>query len=126
MLKILNHPDPWHGLTVFLERVLDKQAKDRGLKEVLMGLAPAPLIGLLKAARRCTLSLPSSSNALFNQERCAPTASRRTSASSSSRWSEQSSMPGPMLPPICGGATWSSCSRAAPTSPSCSLSHVQL
>ena len=41
MLKeSLNDPDPWHGLTVFLERVLDKQAKDRGLKEVLMGLAP--------------------------------------------------------------------------------------
>jgi hypothetical protein len=28
------------GLTDFLERVLDKQAKDCGLKEVLMGLAP--------------------------------------------------------------------------------------
>ena len=41
MLKeSLNDPDSWHGLTVFLERVLDKQAKDRGLKEVLMGLAP--------------------------------------------------------------------------------------
>jgi AcrR family transcriptional regulator len=38
--EALNDPDPWHGLTDFLERVLDKQAKDRGLKEVLMGLAP--------------------------------------------------------------------------------------
>jgi AcrR family transcriptional regulator len=38
--EALDDPDPWHGLTGFLERVLDKQAKDRGLKEVLMGLAP--------------------------------------------------------------------------------------
>jgi len=32
--------DPWHGLTDFLERVLEKQANDRGLREVLMGLSP--------------------------------------------------------------------------------------
>lgn len=38
--EALDDPDPWHGLTCFLERVLDKQAKDRGLKEVLMGIAP--------------------------------------------------------------------------------------
>lgn len=36
----LEDPDPWHGLTDFLERVLEKQASDRGLKEVLMGVAP--------------------------------------------------------------------------------------
>jgi AcrR family transcriptional regulator len=36
----LEDPDPWHGLTDFLEQVLEKQAGDRGLKEVLMGLSP--------------------------------------------------------------------------------------
>ena len=54
MLKdSLEDPDPWHGLTDFLERVLDKQAKDRGLKEVLMGLAPGSAERITKS--RATL-----------------------------------------------------------------------
>jgi AcrR family transcriptional regulator len=36
----LKDPDPWQGLTCFLERVLDLQANDRGLKEILLGAAP--------------------------------------------------------------------------------------
>jgi AcrR family transcriptional regulator len=36
----LDDPDPWHGLTEFLERVLEKQASDRGLMEVLLGRSP--------------------------------------------------------------------------------------
>src|SRR5438552_7742440 len=31
----LADPDPWHGLVRFLERALDAQTRDRGLKEVL-------------------------------------------------------------------------------------------
>ena len=35
-------PDPWHALTVFLEQVLERQATDRGLKELLLGAPGAP------------------------------------------------------------------------------------
>jgi AcrR family transcriptional regulator len=38
----LRDPDPWHGLTDFLERVLELQAKDRGLKELLLGAPGVP------------------------------------------------------------------------------------
>ena len=31
-------PDPWHGITVFLERALELQASDRGVKELLTGM----------------------------------------------------------------------------------------
>ena len=34
-------PDPWNGLTTFLERSLAMQAADRGLKELLVGHAHA-------------------------------------------------------------------------------------
>ena len=38
----IRDPDPWHGLTEFLERVLERQAKDRGLKQILLGARGAP------------------------------------------------------------------------------------
>jgi AcrR family transcriptional regulator len=38
--EALEDSDPWHGLTHFLERVLEKQANDRGLMDVLMGRSP--------------------------------------------------------------------------------------
>jgi hypothetical protein len=44
-------------LTDFLERVLDKRAKDRGLKEVLMGLAPG---SSQRITLRCWLGSPGS------------------------------------------------------------------
>jgi len=31
-------PDPWHGMTVFLERALELQASDRGVRELLTGM----------------------------------------------------------------------------------------
>jgi AcrR family transcriptional regulator len=31
-------PDPWHGLTQFLERALELQASDRGVRELLTGM----------------------------------------------------------------------------------------
>jgi AcrR family transcriptional regulator len=38
----LHDPDPWHGLTTFLERSLALQAADRGLKELVLGAPGAP------------------------------------------------------------------------------------
>jgi AcrR family transcriptional regulator len=35
----LEDPDPWRGLTGFLERNLELQAKDRGLRELILGAA---------------------------------------------------------------------------------------
>jgi AcrR family transcriptional regulator len=35
--EALREPDPWHGLTVFLERALELQAGDRGLKDLITG-----------------------------------------------------------------------------------------
>jgi AcrR family transcriptional regulator len=35
----LEDPDPWHGLTGFLERNLELQANDRGLRELILGAA---------------------------------------------------------------------------------------
>jgi len=37
MRQALADPDPWHGLTAFLERSLAMQAQDRGLKELVCG-----------------------------------------------------------------------------------------
>ena len=31
-------PDPWHGISAFLERALELQASDRGLKELITGM----------------------------------------------------------------------------------------
>ncbi|HYB24404.1 MAG TPA: helix-turn-helix domain-containing protein, partial [Solirubrobacteraceae bacterium] len=33
----LQDPDPWHGLVSFLERLLEHQARDQGLKQLLLG-----------------------------------------------------------------------------------------
>jgi AcrR family transcriptional regulator len=38
----LADPDPWHGLISFLDQVLERQARDRGLKELLLGMPSAP------------------------------------------------------------------------------------
>jgi AcrR family transcriptional regulator len=38
----LEDPDPWHGLTTFVERACELQADDRGFKEVVLG-APGGL-----------------------------------------------------------------------------------
>src|ERR671933_90846 len=35
--EALENPDPWLGLEGFLERVLELQANDRGLKDILVG-----------------------------------------------------------------------------------------
>jgi AcrR family transcriptional regulator len=35
-------PDPWHALVEFLERVLELQARDRALKDILLGAPGAP------------------------------------------------------------------------------------
>jgi AcrR family transcriptional regulator len=37
--EAVEDPDPWHGLTTFLERNLALQARDRGLRELIMGAA---------------------------------------------------------------------------------------
>jgi AcrR family transcriptional regulator len=37
--QALDDPDPWHGLTTFLERNLSLQARDRGLRELILGAA---------------------------------------------------------------------------------------
>jgi len=46
-------PDPWHGLTTFLERALALQADDRGFKEVVLG-SPGGLekVGRVRAQMR--------------------------------------------------------------------------
>lgn len=42
MVALLNEaaldPDPWHGISSFLERGLELQASDRGLKELITGM----------------------------------------------------------------------------------------
>jgi len=35
-------PDPWHGVVWFHERVLELQARDRGFKELMLGIPEAP------------------------------------------------------------------------------------
>jgi AcrR family transcriptional regulator len=46
-------PDPWHGLTTFLERALDLQANDRGLKDLITGLPDGlERLGLIRARMR--------------------------------------------------------------------------
>ncbi len=35
MNEAIADPDPWHGLTTFLERMLELQAGDRGLKDLI-------------------------------------------------------------------------------------------
>ena len=35
-------PDPWHALVEFLERVLELQARDRALKDILLGAPGTP------------------------------------------------------------------------------------
>jgi AcrR family transcriptional regulator len=40
-------PDPWHGITVFLEQALELQASDRGLMELITGMPD----GLERVAR---------------------------------------------------------------------------
>jgi|SRR5437588_5910076 len=37
--EAVEDPDPWHGLTGFLERNLALQAQDRGLRELILGAA---------------------------------------------------------------------------------------
>ena len=37
--EALEDPDPWHGLTRFLERPIELQAANRGLQQVLLGAA---------------------------------------------------------------------------------------
>ena len=37
--EALEDPDPWHGLTRFLERLIELQAADRGLQQLLLGAA---------------------------------------------------------------------------------------
>jgi AcrR family transcriptional regulator len=37
--EAVEDPDPWHGLTNFLERNLALQAQDRGLRELILGAA---------------------------------------------------------------------------------------
>ena len=41
MREALDDPDPWRGLTSFLERNLALQAQDRGLRELMLGAAGA-------------------------------------------------------------------------------------
>ncbi len=38
MAEAVADPDPWHGISVFLERALELQASDRGLKELITGM----------------------------------------------------------------------------------------
>lgn len=49
----LEDPDAWHGLTWLLERLYALQAKDRGLKEILLGAAPGSAERITKS--RATL-----------------------------------------------------------------------
>lgn len=37
--EALEDPDPWHGLTRFLERLIELQAANRGVQQVLLGAA---------------------------------------------------------------------------------------
>jgi AcrR family transcriptional regulator len=46
-------PDPWHGLTTFLERALELQANDRGLRDLITGLPDGlERLGLIRARMR--------------------------------------------------------------------------
>ncbi len=47
----IEDPDPWHGLSEFIERALELQAADQGFKQLLFG-APAGLDGLKRLRMR--------------------------------------------------------------------------
>src|SRR5689334_20697525 len=40
--QALADPDPWHAVVWFHERSLELQSRDRGLKELLLGIPEAP------------------------------------------------------------------------------------
>jgi AcrR family transcriptional regulator len=51
MADAVADPDPWHGLTRFMQRALELQASDRGFKEIALGSEFTPAHGARLRAR---------------------------------------------------------------------------